>query len=83
MAVGISGGILTFHEEIELLHFGKLAGLPNKILWFALGLTPAFMYASGVVMWWNRKRGARCVPVTRPAPSGERAAEDIARVREP
>jgi uncharacterized iron-regulated membrane protein len=48
-------------KTIEPLHFGKYAGLPHKLLWFVLGLTPAFFFGSGVVMWWNRTRGARRV----------------------
>jgi uncharacterized iron-regulated membrane protein len=48
-------------KSIEPLHFGKYAGLPHKLLWFVLGLTPAFFFGSGVVMWWNRTRGARRV----------------------
>lgn len=78
--MGFAGRLLKI---IEPLHFGKLAGLPNKILWFVLGLTPAFLFASGVVMWWNRRRGARRVPVTKPAPGREKTAEVIARLQEP
>ena len=46
-------------KSIEPLHFGKFVGLPQKIFWFILGLTPAFFFGSGVLMWWNRTRGAR------------------------
>ena len=70
-------------KTIEPLHFGKLAGLPNKVLWFVLGLTPGFLFLSGVVMWWNRTRGARRVPAAKPAPSAEVLADVAARVQNP
>ncbi len=46
-------------KNMEPLHFGKYAGLPNKLLWVLLGLTPAFFFISGLMMWWNRTRGSR------------------------
>ena len=46
-------------RNIEPLHFGKYGGLLNKLLWVLLGLTPAFFFVSGIVLWWNRTRGAR------------------------
>ncbi|NOT60855.1 MAG: PepSY domain-containing protein [Acidobacteria bacterium] len=46
-------------KNIEPLHFGKYAGLPNKLLWFLLGITPTFFFISGITLWWNRTRGAR------------------------
>ena len=36
------------------IHFGNFAGLGTRILWAALGLTPTFLFITGVVMWWNR-----------------------------
>ena len=36
------------------LHFGTLWGLPFKILWFLLGLSLAFLTATGLLMYWNR-----------------------------
>jgi uncharacterized iron-regulated membrane protein len=46
-------------KNIEPLHFGKYGGLPNKLLWFLLGLSPAFFFVSGIIIWWNRTRGSR------------------------
>ena len=46
-------------KNMEPLHFGKYAGLPNKLLWVLLGLAPAFFFVSGALLWWNRTRGYR------------------------
>jgi uncharacterized iron-regulated membrane protein len=36
------------------LHFGTFGGLPIKILWLFLGLTPGLLAVTGTLMWWNR-----------------------------
>jgi len=37
------------------LHFGRWRNLPwLKALWAVVGLVPAVMFFTGVVMWWNR-----------------------------
>ena len=36
------------------LHFGNFAGWPSKALWMVVGLAPAFLFVTGVLMWWNR-----------------------------
>jgi uncharacterized iron-regulated membrane protein len=36
------------------LHFGRFAGLGVKALWTILGLAPAVLAVTGVLMWWNR-----------------------------
>jgi uncharacterized iron-regulated membrane protein len=36
------------------LHFGSFGGLPLKVLWVALGLSPPLLFATAAVMWWNR-----------------------------
>lgn len=42
-------------------HFGRYYGVPMKVAWTVLGLAPALLFATGIVMWWNRIRrgGAR------------------------
>lgn len=40
---------------IPPLHFGTFGGgVPVYVLWLVLGLSPAFLGASGLLMWWNR-----------------------------
>ena len=45
------------------LHFGRWRNAPLlKASWAVIGLVPAMMFVTGVVMWWNRvlrKRPAR------------------------
>jgi uncharacterized iron-regulated membrane protein len=36
------------------LHFGNFGGWPVKALWVVLGLSPVLLFATGVLMWWNR-----------------------------
>jgi uncharacterized iron-regulated membrane protein len=39
------------------LHFGNFGGWPSKALWVVIGLAPAFLFVTGVLMWWNRVLG--------------------------
>jgi uncharacterized iron-regulated membrane protein len=43
---------------IDPLHFGYFGGLPTKIIWFILGLTPCVLAVSGTLMWWRRRARA-------------------------
>jgi uncharacterized iron-regulated membrane protein len=36
------------------LHFGNFAGPITKTVWVILGLAPAGLFVTGVLMWWNR-----------------------------
>jgi uncharacterized iron-regulated membrane protein len=36
------------------LHVGNFGGLGLKIVWFVVGLVPAFLFATGVLVWWSR-----------------------------
>jgi uncharacterized iron-regulated membrane protein len=36
------------------LHFGRFGGLGVRSLYVVLGLLPAFLFATGVVLWWTR-----------------------------
>jgi hypothetical protein len=37
------------------LHFGNFAGNKVKVAWVILGLAPALLFATGLLMWINRK----------------------------
>ena len=55
------------------LHFGRWRNLPwLKAFWAVVGLVPAVMFVTGVVMWWNR------VLRRRPIRQAEEAAEPAA-----
>jgi uncharacterized iron-regulated membrane protein len=57
---------------LSRLHFGRWQSDSLKALWAVVGLSPAIMFVTGAVMWWNRvvrKRPARSVaesPLTEP-----------------
>ena len=42
-------------EWFARVHIGRFAGLWVKILWGVVGLIPAMLFVTGVIMWWNRK----------------------------
>lgn len=39
---------------VYAIHFGSFAGLISRTLWFLLGLLPAALLVTGLIMWWNR-----------------------------
>jgi uncharacterized iron-regulated membrane protein len=43
---------------LTTLHFGRWRGYPGeywlKIVWATVGLVPAMMFITGLIMWWNR-----------------------------
>ena len=47
------------------LHFGRWRNMPVlKAVWAVLGLVPALMFVTGVIMWWNRVLRRRNVSTT-------------------
>ena len=44
--------------NFSLFHTGWALGIPGKILWCIMGLTPAFLSITGFLLWW-RKRSSR------------------------
>jgi uncharacterized iron-regulated membrane protein len=41
-------------RSLHSLHVGNFGGWPVKALWVILGLAPALLTVTGVLMWWNR-----------------------------
>ena len=41
-------------RDISPLHFGTFFGNTTRILWIILGVAPAILYITGLLMWWNR-----------------------------
>jgi len=35
-------------------HFGRFAGIPVKIIWTVIGIAPAALFVTGLLMWWKR-----------------------------
>lgn len=48
-------GDRVFHS-FSPLHYGTFGGLPTRIFYVFVGLTPAILMVTGVVMWWYRKK---------------------------
>ncbi|SIT85864.1 Uncharacterized iron-regulated membrane protein [Pontibacter indicus] len=38
------------------IHFGEIGGWLTRVLWFFLGLTPAMLWVTGIVMWQGRSK---------------------------
>jgi uncharacterized iron-regulated membrane protein len=60
-AIHYSGGDQVIRTLLGM-HFGNFGGVPIRILWAILGLTPPFLFVTGALMWWNRvlsKEGRR------------------------
>ena len=51
------------------LHFGTLGGMTMRVLWVLLGLAPAALWCTGLLLWWNRSLRQRLTRVSpmRPA----------------
>ena len=47
---------------IDPLHFGYFGGMPTKVIWFVLGLTPSVLALTGAWMWWKRRSRATAPP---------------------
>jgi uncharacterized iron-regulated membrane protein len=41
------------------LHVGFAGGLPLRILYLAIGLTPLGLLITGFTVWWNRTYGLK------------------------
>jgi uncharacterized iron-regulated membrane protein len=43
-----------FFAWLVKLHFGRWRSAPLKALWAFVGLVPAVMFVTGLIMWWQR-----------------------------
>jgi uncharacterized iron-regulated membrane protein len=48
-----------FLRMVSRVHFGTFMGrspatAPIKVIWCVVGLAPVVLFATGVIMWWNR-----------------------------
>ena len=43
-------------DTFRKLHFGYFAGLPSKVVWCLLGLSPLWLSLTGLYFYWYRKR---------------------------
>ena len=40
--------------EMTPLHVGGVGGQPGRFAWFVLGLSPAALFVTGLIVWWRR-----------------------------
>jgi len=45
---------IRFTRDFYPLHFGTFFGNFTRILWIIIGLAPATLYVTGLLLWWNR-----------------------------
>lgn len=45
--------------NFSLFHTGWALGIPGKIIWCMMGLTPAFLSFTGFMLWWRKKSSAK------------------------
>lgn len=48
------------------LHYGTFWGIPSRILYLFVGLSPLMLFVTGTILWWNRirpKRKSESLPV--------------------
>lgn len=43
-------------DSFRRLHFGTFGGLPIKVLWSVVGLTPLLLAITGTYVWWQRRK---------------------------
>lgn len=54
---------------IAPLHFGDFGGVWVKALWVLIGLSPALLFVTGFLMWWNRVLSKKWASPQRSAPN--------------
>jgi uncharacterized iron-regulated membrane protein len=64
-----------FLAALSPIHYAQFGGMPFKIAWALLGLTPALLFATGLIAWFRPKSKS-----SRPAPE-EVASQDVALAR--
>jgi uncharacterized iron-regulated membrane protein len=68
-------GVQLF-QAFAPIHYGPFGGLPVKILWSFLGVTPSLLFVTGLLVWWSPgKQKARRTAGAKPG-SGEVLRED-------
>ncbi|MBC5992471.1 PepSY-associated TM helix domain-containing protein [Pontibacter cellulosilyticus] len=50
-----SGSQLTRNWFLPV-HFGEIGGMFTRVLWFIMGLMPAILWVSGIVIWRNKSK---------------------------
>lgn len=56
-----------FVDSYRRLHFGNFAGLPSRVLWCLLGLSPLLLAVTGLYLWFRRREKRRTARARRRA----------------
>jgi uncharacterized iron-regulated membrane protein len=59
---------------MSAIHYGRFAGYTSRAIWFVLGVAPAVLLVSGVLMWWNRVLSKKLRPRRQDSPAVVRSA---------
>ncbi|WP_119460851.1 PepSY-associated TM helix domain-containing protein [Rhodospirillaceae bacterium SYSU D60014] len=51
-----SAGANFLGQTMNAIHTGRVAGLPGRILVLVTGLVPAALFATGMLIWWTKRR---------------------------
>lgn len=43
-------------NQFNPIHFGTFGGLPTRIFYVFVGLSPLILFITGFVMWWHRRK---------------------------
>lgn len=58
-------------RQVSVLHFGIWGSTFSKVLYVLLGLVPAVLYATGILLWWKRIAAKRRPRASEKRTSGE------------
>jgi uncharacterized iron-regulated membrane protein len=53
---------VRFLAALAPIHYGEFGGVPVKALWSLFALTPVLLFATGLIMWWQRTKRKRPSP---------------------
>lgn len=50
-------------SSMSPLHVGGVGGQAGRVIWFTLGLSPAVLFVTGLIVWWRRVVRPRWAPI--------------------
>jgi uncharacterized iron-regulated membrane protein len=53
-----------FLAALAPIHYGQFGGIPIKVAWAVLGLTPVLLFVTGLIAWWRpaKRKSSQAVP---------------------
>jgi uncharacterized iron-regulated membrane protein len=62
-----------FLAALSPIHYGQFGGIPIKVAWALLGLTPVLLFVTGLIAWWRPAKSKSSQPARE-----ETGSEDLA-----